>query len=343
MINYFISKELLISIWNNTFNSFLLNNLYKVGVITIIYYIIYILDYYNKFIQIDVYYLYWITILTLSMTLYRLYCSYIHYKKNLKNIYKVYNNIITIYNQFIVINSQHIEHIDNDIYEEELSDDEIDDTKERKKENIIDLNLQFKEILLVYCTYFFVVCKTSHSNYTELAAIPEDYKKFDIYINEAIIKLYFNCNINNYQFKLNNLDSIIYKFLYSLHKKHFYSITDINDNLKKLNKNITTILFSLNNNKIHHVLYNYICDLLILLNLIYICIYYVIIEPNLGIIYVIIISYIYIYIHFLYLLYTNCFYSTQYGIDLTNILHNLYDELYLIYIFNVQKINYFNT
>lgn len=338
MINYFISKELLINIWNNTFNSFLLNNLYKVGAISIIYYIIYVINYYDKIIHIDVYYLYCLTIITLLMKLYRLYISYIHYKKNLKKIYNIYNYFIKSYNLFVIIHSNHIKNVDNDIYEEELSDDEIDDTKSK-----VDFSSKFKELLLVYCTYFFVVCKTYHGNYTELSVIPEDYKKFDIYINEAIGKLYCNCNINNYQFKLNNLEASIYNFLYSLHKQSFYNITDICNYLNIINKDISEILYSLNHITLHHILFNYICDLLILLNLIYICIYYVYSLPNIGIVYVIIISYIYIYIHFLYRLYTNCFFSTKYGINLTYILHNLYDELYLIYAFNINKINYFNT
>jgi hypothetical protein len=363
MINYFISKILIINIWNNTFNSFLLPNLYKVGAVCIIYYIIYLINHYDhNIVKIDNIYLTFITLITLVLKLYRAYISYNKYRKIYKKIYNIYNNLNKIFNLFLIINNKNdeIEDIEEKYEIEDIDDsDEIDGRYENAglemnnskytinkiSNNNYDKNsisISFKNLILLYGTYFFIVCKTYHGNYLELSNLAcEDYKKYDISIKEYIMKIYYYCNINNYQFKINNIEYNIYDMLYTLNKKYFYSIDEIKIYLQKIHKDMTYIFFHLNHLKTHNVLYNYFTDLLILINLISICIYFIDILPNIGIVYVIIITYIYVYIHFLHNLYSNCFFSTKYGIELNNLLYNLYDELYIMQELHKNNIKYY--
>ena len=242
------------------------------------------------------------------------------------------NNFDNINNNKLIINSYYN---DQRINNPQSNNNKDIYNKETYKEIVV-----IKELLLLYITYLFQICKNKNKNFQDLNNIKlKDIDYFEKIINIKIYKLYFNFNINNEQFKLNYLETEIYRILhksYNTGMLNGYSYKYILKSILIIKSNSSKLLYQLDNNVIIFKLLHYLNELLILINVFSLSIYYNNELPNEGIIFVLIILFIYLYLNQLVYILLNVFRyidndnQKNYGINLDNILHNIYDEVYII-------------
>lgn len=354
-------------------------NIYiKLGLIIILYYIVNAIKLSNgKILLIDDLYIYIINFITISLLLIRIFISHINYKSNSKLINQIYNNGINLYTNYICyyqLNELHNELHDelNNTYPNQIVISNNSNTNNYPNTNYPNTNYtngnytnrnfpntnypnenyfnysNLKEIILLYITYAFTICKINNDNTINKNNIRlKDYNKFDHFINEEINKLYYNFNINNFNLKLNYINANLTTFLFDSYNEEYLTCYNYNI-LINIKSNLTNDIKSLINNldNIIFKLLNYINDILINISIISLIIYYINYLPQTGIILIIIISFIYLYFNnLIYLLsnnfkYINSINKKNYGIDLDNILHNFYDEIYIFTNINLNRIIY---
>ena len=366
----------------------IINIYIKLGLIIILYYIVRAIKLSNgKILLIDDLYIYIINFITISLLLIRIFISHINYKSNSKLINQIYNNGINLYtnyicyyqlnelhdelhdelnitypNQIVISNNYTNENYTNENYTNENYPNENYTNRNYTNENYTNRNYtngnytnenytnynNLKEIILLYITYVFNICKIKNNNTINKNNIRlKDYNKFDHFINEEIHKLYYNFNIKNFNLKINYINTNLTTFLINSYNEDYltcynYNIlinikSDLSNDIKSLINNLDNIIFKL---------LNYINNILINISIISLIIYYINYLPQTGIILIIIISFIYLYFNnLIYLLsnnfkYINSINKKNYGIDLDNILHNFYDEIHIFTNINIKKILY---
>jgi hypothetical protein len=340
------------------FHRSIINIYIKLGLITILYYIIKAIKLSNgKIILIDNLYIYILNFIMISLLLIRLIISHINYKNNIKLIDKIYNNAINLYTNYICY-YQFYNEINDDLNEINEINNNYNNPN-YPNTNYININYnnpnysnynynELKEIILLYITYIFTICKVKNNNNINKNNIRlKDYNKFENFINEEINKLYYNFNINNYNLKLNYINANLTTFLFESYNEDYLSCHNYNV-LIKIKNNLENKIKNLINNleNIIFKLLNYINDILINITILSLIIYYINYLPETGIILILIISFIYLYFnHLIYILSNNFTYidlndKKNYGINLDNILHNFYDEIYIFTNINLNKIIY---
>lgn len=352
-------------IYNNKYLYFFIhrNNLIiyiQLILILILYYILQAFKY-SKYpiILIDEFLIYILNFTNIFMLLILLIINYNLYLSKLKNIYKICNLSTNIY-LYLIINynneeNELIDEIDdNNINHNNIHNNNeliipIDNNYTNQKQIIKyqDLN-NIKEIILFYVTYIFIICNISNNNFINDSTFKiKNYAKFDTFINEEINNLYYNFNINHNKFKLDYINYDLIKYINIIYKNNYLCYNHYNtliNYINQLNKTINTILFQLDC-KIY-ILLTFISNILLWLSIISINLYYINFLPDDGIIFVLILSFIYLFIQNInYMLlnsfkYTNNIDNKNYGINLINILHNLYDEFYIISSINIGEIKF---
>lgn len=338
--------------------------------ILIIYYIFYIIKYYYKLFNINELYLYLSNILIILLLIIRLYYAhkfYITMKLKINNLYNLFIKILLLYiltfqENNLTDNSDDIDDIEDDIEENNTINNKITHynniyynfNNTNNKYNIQNDSLIFNEsilelknLLLVYITYLFTNCKIKHNNYLSYSTLTlKDIGIFEQFINNEINKIYYNFNINNEQFKLNYLEFNIINNLTKLNKEGYLSNNNYNNLLldfKIIQKLVYKIIFLLNTKNIIFILIHFINEYLIFINIILLNIYYINIQSDIGIIYVLIINYIYLYINSIIYILLNCFDNINInekknlGINLDDYLHKIYDEFNIIININLYE------
>ena len=337
------------------FHKSIINIYIKLVLFTILYYIVKVIKISNgKILLIDDLYIYIINFITISVLLIRLIISHINYKRNIILIDKIYNNSINLYTNYICYYQleNEINDLNNNYSTQIIISNNYTNTHYTEPNTNINNNYpnynNLKEMILLYITYVFTICKIKNNNTINKNNIRlKDYNKFDDFINEEINKLYYNFNINNYNLKLNYINANITTFLFDSYNEDYLSCHNYNNLIKfknNLESDIKSLIINLDN--IIFKLLNYINDIFIIISIISLIIYYINYLPHTGIILILVISFIYLYINNLIDILFNNFtyididYKKNYGINLDNILHNFYDEIYIFTNINLNKIIY---
>lgn len=348
----------------------------KLFIIILFYYLIWLYKYYikNTIILIEIFYVFLMNIVIISLLIIRLFNAHNYYIKTNKIINDLHITLINLLS-FCFISFEYECDEDNNI--NDLSQDNnqlisnsyyVYHNNRNNNQNYINSNDQYglpnnintdikkeiltiKELLLLYITYLFQICKSMHNNNKNLNKIQyKDVLHFENIVNYKICKLYYNFNINDKQFKLNYLENELYRIIHKVYNIGILNSYNYKYILKYINiiqLNSSTLLYQLNKNILIFKLLHYINEVLIIINIFSLSIYYINYLPKEGILYVLIISFIYLYINSLiYILldvfkYVDLDYKKNYGINLDNILHNIYDEFYIIS--NIQNIKIDNN
>jgi hypothetical protein len=332
---------------------------YKLIIIVICYYCLLLVKINNGYIfLIENIYLYILNLIIIFLLLFRLFIahnSYINIYNKINNIYNLLNKIFIFYLITFQINDNDIDDIDepntNIILANNFNHYYYLPNNNLPNNIKIDYVNEFRHLLLFYLTYLFTICKVENNNFITNNNINFiNYDRFEDFINNKIknLNLFHHLNINNYQFKLNYIEANIINNIYKVYNNgfiNFYNYKYLLKIFKLIQIDSFKVLNSLNQNTILFDLLNYINEILIFINIISLIIYFINFIPDIGIIYIIIISFILLYInHIIYILFQNFKLINNdkiknQGINVDNILNNLYDELYIfsnIEITNIQ-------
>jgi hypothetical protein len=201
---------------------------------------------------------------------------------------------------------------------------------------------ELRQLLLFYLTYLFTICKIKNNNFESYSNINFiNYDKYDNYIKTKInnLNFYHQFNINSNQFKLNHIEANIINCILKTYNNGYLNIYNYNYLIKKfedIQQNSYQIIYYLNQDSIIFKLIHYINNLLILISILSLNIYYINFIPDFGILYILIISFIYLFINnIIYILLNNIKFINvdnikNQGINIDNILQNSYDELYIL-------------
>ena len=315
--------------------------------IVIIYYLLRLLKYYNYLILIDDLILYLIHTLTILLLICRL--GYIYIIKNKINLslYQLQNLIYDLFSTYLIG------------YYSNFSDiDDIDDIDDSYSHNLIIHNSnithkkieinEFKDMLLFYISYFisiiFKVNNINHSNNFLLNT-----QIYDNYFAYTFINPYYNYNINTYSFKLHLIEYNINSFLSKSYNNGILSVHEyrhckilfhkINDNIRFIYFYLDTQLeidnlFLSNKKNIILKIINSLNDFLIFISIILTIIYYINYLSHTSLIYIIILSFLYLYINIIsYILFNNFIpvNFNKFDLDLHKLLIIIHDEINIQY------------
>lgn len=329
-----------------------------VGII-IIYYLLRLLKYYNYLILIDDFILYFIHTLTIILLLCRLSYIYTVKKKINLSFYKLQNLTYDLFSTYLVgySDTYDIEDID-DSYSHNLIVHNPNNLLLRNTDNVnkkIEIH-EFKDILLFYISFFisiiFKVNNLDDSNNFLLNT-----QIYDNYFTSKFINPYYNYNVNTYRFKLYmieyNIKSLLTKY-YNNSSLLSYEYQQCKNLLNEINEQLRFIylfldipneneqLFWGNQKNIIIKLINILNDFLIFISIILTIIYYINYLSHTALIYIILLSFLYLYINVLiYILFNNYIPINfrKYGLDLHKLIINIHDEINILCILSQEKIN----
>lgn len=336
--------------WILLFKFGIINISIKLILITLMYYI-FIFIKYNYFLfpveNFILFFMHGVSFLILAIRFIYFYYTRYHIKNTFNtiknNTIKLFQNILISYNN----------HDFNDI------DDSLC-TNINKYKDIIKYKeiLEFKNLLIFYISYYFSILSKISNNTLFLL----DIKEYDEFIVKILLTDNYNFNINNNLFKLDLLeyyiksnlnklyDHDVLTFLY--YKKCLDLIFILDKDIKYIYLNLEHLIKKNNkvstsnsqqsvwiNNMFYISLINIFNILYIYITIILTIIYYINLYSYYGIIYVILISFIYLYIQFIInnLLNKNIIsnnsvdYDNTIGIDLELLLLNIHNEINLLY------------
>ena len=329
-----------------------------VGII-IIYYLLRILKYHNYLILIDDFILYFIHTLTITLLLCRL--SYIYTVKKKINLafYKLQNLTYDLFSTYLIGYSEtsDIDDID-DSYSQNLVVHNQDNLLFRNQENFnkkLETN-EFKDILLFYISFFIsIIFKVNNLNESNNFLL--NTQIYDNYFTQKFINPYYNYNVNTYRFKLYMIEYNIKSFLTTAFNNGSllsYEYQQCKNLLNDINKQIRFIylflniphdneqLFLGNQKNIIIKLINILNDFLIFISIILTIIYYINYLSHTAIIYILLLSFLYLYINVLiYILFNNYIPINfdKHGLDLHKLIINIHDEVNILCTFSQEKIN----
>jgi len=332
-----------------------------VGII-IIYYLLQLLKYHNYLILIDDFILYFIHTLTITLLLCRLSYIYTVKKKINLSFYKLQNLTYDLFSTYLVGYSEtsDIEDID-DSYSQNLIVHNPDNLLLRNQDNVKKIEThEFKDILLFYISFFIsIIFKVNNLNDSNNVLL--NTQIYDNYFTQKFINPYYNYNINvnTYRFKLYmieyNIKSLLTKS-YNNGSLLSYEYQQCKTLLNEINEQIRFIYlfldipydneneqFFLGNQKnIIIKLINILNDFLIFVSIILTIIYYINYLSHTALIYIILLSFLYLYINVLiYILFNNYIPINfgKYGLDLQKLIINIYDEVNILCTFSQEKLN----
>lgn len=360
-------------IWYNNFNIVFLPIYYKLIVISIFYYICYLIKLYNPLWLIDNYSINVITFFNIILFIFRLIIAIIYYYNSKNIIDSLLNHFKFIYiiycNSYYLLEEDDIDDKDQDSYDSYTSNSEYNQNQinilvpqnynysenmntnhesnyrqefveeEKIKQKNIDIQT-LMHIILFYNTYLFTICKNKHNNYIKFTSMKfKNLKNFDNLINQEIENLYYNFNINTSKFKLLCIEKDLHNFILTSYNNNHINIYNYNfllTQLSKIQTNVNILYSYLDYDNIIYKLINYLSLFLIYINIFIFIIYTLNYLPNIGILYILILSYIYLYLDSIIYVLLNNFNNIDinndktYGINLDDHLHKLYDELYIM-------------
>lgn len=313
--------------------------------IIIIYYIFRLLKNYNYLILIDEFILYLIHIITIILLLCRFIYIYIIKKHITLSFYKLHNLTYDLFSTYLIgfyyTDSSDIDETDLITYDPDILN--------KKQESH-----EFKDLLLFYIS-FFISIVIKMNNTAELNNYLLNTQIYDNYFIHKIINHYYNYNINTYEFKLYIIEYNIKYFLTKSYNNGILITCDYNKckdllhnineqiryiylNINQINDNLNDFVGLYNQQNIIIKLINILNDFLIFISLILTIIYYINYLSHTALIYILILSFLYLYINvIIYMLFNN---QTS-GLDLNKLLINIHDEINILYLFahdNIQII-----
>lgn len=323
--------------------------------IVIIYYLLRLLKYHNYLILIDDFILYLIHTLTIILLLCRLGYIYVIKKQINLSFYQLQNLTYDIFSTYLV-----------GYYYSDSSD--IDDIDDSYSHNIILHNSdnahkrieiqEFKDLLLFYISYFIsIIFKVNNVNDSNNFLL--NTQIYDNYFAHKFINPYYNYNVNTYSFKLHIIEYNITSFLsksYNTGTLSAHEYQHCKKLLHKINNNIRFIYLyldtQLENDNLFLGIYNQknvlikiiniLNDFLIFVSIILTIIYYINYLSHTALIYIIILSFLYLYINVIIYILFNNYISVNFGkfsLDLHKLLINIHDEINILYTFSQEKIN----
>jgi hypothetical protein len=197
---------------------------------------------------------------------------------------------------------------------------------ELKKHNLIYI----KELLVLYISYIFNL-HNNNNNYNQ------DFYKFENFMNNEIRKLYHNININKDHFNIEYLNYLIIKHLY-LSNNTLQIVSSSNYKiLYKINNNLYNDILNFYNKLILKdnfiIIFNLFYNLIYYINAINLIIYFIIINSEYGIIYILI-------LYIIILNFEILSYKYIQQNDIHDKLTNLLDEIFIFHNFYLQNIQY---
>jgi hypothetical protein len=280
-------------------------------------------------------------------------------KKINLSFYKLQNLTYDLFSTYLVgyLDTYDIEDID-DSYSQNLIVHNPNNLLLRNTDNInkkIEIH-EFKDILLFYISFFisiiFKVNNLDDSNNFLLNT-----QIYDNYFTSKFINPYYNYNINTYRFKLYmieyNIKSLLTKY-YNNSSLLSYEYQQCKNLLNEINEQLRFIylfldipneneqLFWSNQKNIIIKLINILNDFLIFVSIILTIIYYINYLSHTALIYIILLSFLYLYINVLiYILFNNYIPINfrKYELDLHKLILNIYDEINILCTLSQEKIN----
>lgn len=333
--------------------------------IIIIYYLLLLLKKYNNLMLIDDFILYLIHTLTIILLLSRLTYIYIIKKKINLSFYNIQNVTYDLFSTYVIgfkySNTSDIDDID-DSYSQNLiiHNSEFPNLPVNgQKGNEIQ---EFKDILLFFISYFIsIIFKVNnYENYNNFILNTQIYEN---YFAHKFINPYYNYNVNTYSFKLHILEYNIKLYLTKSYNNNILLPVEYKQCLYLLNKlnkqmrfiylyldinieNDTLFLGLYNQKNIIIKLINILNDILIFISIILTIIYYINYLTHTALIYIILLSFLYLYLNvIIYILFNNHINNQQnninmpinlgkYGLDLQKLLISIYDEINILYCFS---------
>jgi len=267
----------------------------KLILIILLYYLIWLYKYYinNTIILIEIFYVFLINIVIISLLIIRLLNAHNYYLRTNKIINNLHITLINLLsfcfisfeyesdednnindlpqdNTQLISNSYYNYHNKNNDYDKHVSNNSNIDMM--KEITII------KELLLLYITYLFQICQKIDNNTNLNKMQNQDVLHFENIINYKISKLYYNLEINDKQFKLNYLENELYKIIHKVYNNGILNSCNYKYILQYINiiqLNSSTLLHQLNADVLIFKLLHYITELLIILNTFSLNIYYI--------------------------------------------------------------------
>lgn len=332
--------------------------------IIIIYFLLLLLKKYNYLMLIDDFILYFIHTLTIILLLSRLVYIYI-IKKNINlSFYKLQNLTYDLFSTYL-IGFKYSTISDMSDIDDSYSQNLIVHNPEFNNLPKIGQNnneiQEFKDILLFFISYFISIifkikkCDT-YNNFLLNTKIYENY------FAHKFINPYYNYNVNTYSFKLHILEYNIKLYLTKSYNNNILLPTEYKQCIYLLNKLCKQIRFiylyldtQLENDDLNLFLglynqkniiikiINILNDILIFISIILTIIYYINYLTHTALIYILLLSFLYLYINvIIYILFNNYINNQQntpinlgkHSLDLQKFLISIHDELNILYYFS---------
>lgn len=293
---------------------------------------------------------------------------YLYYKKKINlSFYKIQNFTYELVSTYLV-GSQNSYVSDIDDIDDTYNNDIILHNSQENSNKQYEIQ-EFKEIVLFYISYFIsIIFKVNNLNDANHFLLNTN--NYDQYFIHKFINPYYNYNIDTYTFKLHILDYNIKLFLiksltsnYILsneYKQCLIYLSKINREMNFIylyldihteNDNGNLFLGLYNQNNIIIRLINILNDFLIFVSIIFTIIYYINYLNQIALIYIILLSFLYLYLNvIIYILFNNYIHNYKthtnmpinlgkYGLDLQKLLIIIHDEINILYRFGQENLH----
>lgn len=369
-------------IYNTIFTYFNFIISIKLISILVLYYFLKILKNHYYLILIDDLILYYMHTITILLLLCRfIYFYYIKIKIN--NSFNIIKNLIIELFSIVIIsyNTSEINDIDdnvnnrnNDIVIHSQEYNNYSRTYLSKNQEVIDIK-EFKDLLLFYISYYIsIVLKSNNKNSINNISLLDTHI-YENYIINLLSHNYYNFNINTDSFKLSLLEYNIKLYLNKFYNSGYLQSNEYkisNKLLYLINKKIINLQLyferkyynneyhNRNNNMIYNqnnifiIFINKLNDILIFITITITIIYYLNYLYDLAsIIYILIISFIYLYLNLIINILFNNFITDQndsasnnilfnidhYSLNLYKLILNIHNEINILYQVSSNNIN----